>query len=118
VATLIRFLIEVQFESREQKSRLLGLYGERFNRLVREAKAREYFALDYRRLPAIRELLGQRGTVERLIPVLRPILPEAALLELLEVGPVFNLASVDLQAYILLSLGVRDVARPAPALNS
>ena len=103
----VRFILELNFSSRTQKDRYLSLYGEKFFNLIKEAKSKRYFASDYDNLEPIRQLLRQHGKVADLIPALTGQISEANLIKLTDVSPVFNVAPRDLQAYLLMSLGLR-----------
>jgi hypothetical protein len=103
----VRFLMDFRFEDKGQKTRLLTLYGARFFAMVKEAKGRKYFSMDYEQLPGIRQLLCKTGGVDKLLPAIRNRVPEANLMRLMDVAPLFNLASTNLQAFILLGLGLR-----------
>lgn len=103
----VRFILEIPFKDKETKTKYLTHYGEKFFSLVKEAKSKKYLALDYGYLPGLRKLLNQTKSVEQLIPHLESSLSKENMFKLLEVSPMFNLAPIDLKAYILLSLGLR-----------
>lgn len=110
MATSVRFIIDIPFGTKEQKTKIISLYGKRFYELIREVKNKKYFSLDYVYLPKIRDLVKRFKTLDTLIPSLKENnIPETSLLKILEVGPMFNLAPLDLKAYILLGLGLRVV---------
>jgi len=111
VTPRVKFTIELNFASQVQRKRLLSMYGSRFSALIGEAKRKKYFSVDHEYLPGIRQLLSGVRNVEELIPVLRPELSEDAILRLTEVAPLFNVAPVALQSFILLGLGFRNVER-------
>jgi hypothetical protein len=106
---MVRFIIDIHFLSKEQKTKLLSLYGEKFFLLIKEIKAKKYFSLDYEYLPKIRILLSKHKNLEQLMPVLQDKLPEENLLKVLEVGPLFNLAPINLRSFMLLGLGLRQI---------
>jgi hypothetical protein len=60
-------------------------------------------------LPEIRKLLIQAPNIEKLVPYLKDSLQEDSLLKVLEIAPLFNISPKDLQAFILLSLGLRKL---------
>lgn len=105
---LIRFIVDIPFPDKTVKTKLLTLYGKKFFLLVKEIKNKKYFSLDYEYLPQIRRLLYQYKNLEQLVPSLQNSLPEENLLKVLEVGPLFNLAPVNLKAFLLLGLGLRQ----------
>jgi hypothetical protein len=99
--------MELEFQSRSERDRCLSIYGPKFFGLVREAKAKKYFATDYNALGAIRKLLVHHDGLESLVPSLEGRLDGAGMIKLVEVAPLFNASPVDLKAYILMSLGMR-----------
>jgi hypothetical protein len=106
----VKFIIEINYASREQKDKLSPLYAARFTELVREAKGRKYLAMDYATLPALRVLVRSLPTLDLLVPRVQDRMPEENLVRLLSVAPLFNMAPADLKAYVLMSLGLRDAA--------
>lgn len=104
----VRFLCEITFQNPEQKTKLLTLYSEKFFLLVKEIKSKKYFALDYKYLPQIRELLNKTKNTEELMGKISNKIPEANLFKLLEISPLFNVSPINLQAFILLGLGLRE----------
>jgi len=116
----IRFLLEIPFRDREHREHLLDNYGPRFQRLIREAKHRDRrpLPMDVEALPALRALLARAGTVAKLVPEIGGQLPPARLQELVDVAPLFDLAPRDLQAFLLLSIGVRETSRGEKLLPS
>lgn len=110
MSSSVRFIIDIPFDSKEQKTKIITLYGKKFYELIREVKSKKYFPLDYDYLPRIRGLVSRFKSLDSMIPSLKANnLPESSLLKVLEVGPMFNLAPLDLKAYILLGLGLRVV---------
>lgn len=105
----VRFILEANFESPEQKTKFLNLYGAKFFTLIKEVKSKKYFSLDYKYLDGIRQLLRKHDKLESAIPVIKNFLPEENLIKLLEVVPLFSVSPIDLQAFILLGLGLREI---------
>lgn len=103
----VRFNLELDFQNRVEKDRHLAIFGGRFFALVREAKSRKYFATDYSTLNGIRKLLEQHSRLEELVPSLEGKLDDSNMVRLTEVAPMFDASPIDLQAYILMSLGMR-----------
>lgn len=108
----VRFILEATFESPEQKTKFLTLYGDKFFALIKEVKSKKYFSFDYKYLPSIRKMLRQHNNLESVIPEIKNSLPEENLIKLLEVVPLFGVSPIDLQAFILLGLGLREI-KPA-----
>lgn len=103
----VRFDFQFNYESAGQKEKYDRLYFDKFSALNREVRRRKYIPADYAALPAIRELLSQYSNVNDLIPVLGEHLSGSDLLRLTEIIPLFKLAPLDHQAFLLLGLGLR-----------
>lgn len=105
----IRFILELNFSSGTQRSKLLSLYGDKFLSLVGEARSKKYFRLDYEALPKIRIFLKRFHGLNEIIPELRNEMCEDNIMKILEVAPLFDVSPICLQAYLLLSLGFRGL---------
>lgn len=113
----IKFLFEFNLSSKDQKTKLLNRCGTKFFKLVHEAKQKKYNSLDYEALPRIRQLLRKGKTLDKIMPVVLTELNEETCKDLIEISPLFNQSPVDLQAFILLSLGIRYIGNHETTTN-
>lgn len=93
----------------EVKSKLLELYNRKLGSLMKAVYATPLNSLDYEDLPRIRAaILGGSDRFEHVEGAVFERVPETKARLLMNAAPIYNACPVPMQAYILLSLGIRS----------
>jgi hypothetical protein len=91
------------------KTKLLELYNRKLGSLMKAVYSSTLNSFDYEDLPRIRAIIrGGLRKCENVETVVFEQVSESKAQLLMNAGPIYNACPIPMQAYILLSLGVRS----------